>query len=32
VLRVSPHFYNTEEDITRFPHGLEQVLRGDAPR
>jgi selenocysteine lyase/cysteine desulfurase len=32
VLRVSPHFYNTEDDITRFPHGLEQVLRGDAPR
>ncbi|HEV8194778.1 MAG TPA: aminotransferase class V-fold PLP-dependent enzyme, partial [Ktedonobacterales bacterium] len=28
---VSPHFYNTEEDITRFLHGLERVLREETP-
>jgi len=27
LLRVSPHFYNTEDDIARFLSGLERVLR-----
>jgi selenocysteine lyase/cysteine desulfurase len=25
-LRVSPHFYNSEEDIDRLAHGLREVL------
>ena len=29
LLRVSPHFYNTEDDIARFLSGLERVLRED---
>lgn len=27
AVRVSPHFYNTEDDIARFLQGVEQVLR-----
>lgn len=32
AVRISPHFYNTEDDITQFLHGLEQVLREDGIR